>query len=259
MRHDKLKNWLLFSLLFSAQILAANSIFPDIALQEQSGKWILTASVNNQSSRSITITYHFEVKYGTGTNTSNNHQQDQLVIQANADKQLSTVSVSAFSDGYCIAILKIYDANQKFLVADTLIKGTVPNIDTKKISTIIKQAGATEEDAKDSGIEFEGFILDDTRTKTGRDFYDLFYARWIAPKGANYNLVIKELPPRGRLARISVELEGEVIYSRFMQPKIDVVEANVNLALRIAKSRMLRMVGRSESLDDDDLEGSGIF
>lgn len=74
-------------------------------------------------------------------------------------------------------------------------------------------------------MEIDGLVVDETITKVGRDFYDLFFARWQRPRDAyNYTIVVQEqpLPNLGTLVKVLVN--DEVAYQSRLQPRYELIE-----------------------------------
>ena len=114
--------------------------------------------------------------------------------------------------------------------------------------------------ANDAGIEISGLIIDETRSKAGRDFYDLFYRQWIPPADQfAYTIIVKELPARGRVSRVSVHLNDELLTQRVLQPRNDIIEAQVNYTIRILNAHIRKGNALQQQLENEDTQGSGIF
>lgn len=74
-------------------------------------------------------------------------------------------------------------------------------------------------------LEVDGLIVDETITKIGRDFYDVFHRQWEAPPSVkNFTILIKERPTRGNGALIQVAVNDEVLFEQQLQPRYDVIE-----------------------------------
>ncbi|OKL38850.1 hypothetical protein A3841_04805 [Pontibacter flavimaris] len=74
-------------------------------------------------------------------------------------------------------------------------------------------------------LEVDGLIVDETITKIGRDFYEVFHRQWEAPPAAkNFTILIKERPTRGSGALIQVALNDEMLFEQQLQPRYDVIE-----------------------------------
>jgi len=74
-------------------------------------------------------------------------------------------------------------------------------------------------------LEVDGLVVDETITKIGRDFYDVFHRQWEAPPSAkNYTILIKERPTRGNGALIQVTLNDELLFEQQLMPRYDTIE-----------------------------------
>ena len=75
-------------------------------------------------------------------------------------------------------------------------------------------------------LEVDGLVTDRTLTKSGQDFFQVFYQAWQPPLGArSYALLVEEVPFRGRQTLIQVSLnDEEPFYQQVLQPRYDVVE-----------------------------------
>lgn len=74
-------------------------------------------------------------------------------------------------------------------------------------------------------LEIDGLIVDETITKMGRDFYDVFHRQWEAPPMAsNFTIQIKEFPARGMGALIQVTVNDQTILEQQLQPRYDIIE-----------------------------------
>lgn len=80
--------------------------------------------------------------------------------------------------------------------------------------------------------EIDGLVVDETQTKIGRDFYDVFYARWNPPEGAvNYTVRVQEQPLPNLGTRISVRVNDEVAFQGMLQPRYDFIESAAQQAI----------------------------
>ena len=108
-------------------------------------------------------------------------------------------------------------------------------------------------------LEIDGLIIDETRSKIARDFYDLFYKKWIAPQGAkNFSIYIREEPSRGRGAQISLTLNDQKIFKNFVPPRYDALENVVNFAIRVTRAKLKDRSNIDSQLKEEDQMGSGI-
>lgn len=142
--------------------------------------------------------------------------------------------------------------NQK----DSINTKPLPGSLKKIFEQIIKQS----EISKDDEIEIDGLLVDDTKTKVGKDFYDLFYSSWEAPSGAkNYTITICEKPFRLSSTLIEVSINDTPVYQSVLQPRQEIVQ---ELALNAVVTTQGYLVNYEEimrQLNGADLTGSGIF
>ena len=73
-------------------------------------------------------------------------------------------------------------------------------------------APAGEED------EMMGFIVDDTISHIGHDFYYSFSERLRATSPMDFNLVVRERPSARWGALVTVEYQQRLVYRRFLPP-----------------------------------------
>lgn len=102
-------------------------------------------------------------------------------------------------------------------------------VDNKKKS----QQASISQEAQDPKLNLKGFILDETRTRMGRNFYTAFYQKWEYPKGVeNFTITITEQPTIGRGSLISIKVDYEPIYQARLQPGQEYIEAISEQAIR---------------------------
>lgn len=94
--------------------------------------------------------------------------------------------------------------------------------------------GAAEEGAV--YIEIDGLVMDETQSKIGRDFYDAFYTRWEAPKGAvNFTVTVREQPVPNRGTRVTVQVNDEMVFRANLRPRQDQIETAARQAVYYAR------------------------
>lgn len=82
-------------------------------------------------------------------------------------------------------------------------------------------------------MEIDGMVLDETRSRIGSDFYDVFYSIWQAPEGAShYTIRILEQPAPSLGTIISVEVNSMVTFRMRLQPRHDMIREAGEFAVR---------------------------
>lgn len=142
--------------------------------------------------------------------------------------------------------------NQK----DSLKTKPVPQSLKNLFDQVIKQA----DQSNDVEIEIDGLLVDDTKTKMGKDFYDLFYGNWEAPSGAkNFTITVSEKPFRLTSTLIVVLINENPVYQAILQPRQDIVESMSYEAISTTQSYLANYEEIMKQLNGDDMAGSGIY
>lgn len=139
---------------------------------------------------------------------------------------------------------------------DSLNIKPVPTSLVKLVEQTIKQ----HVKSNDVDIEIDGLLVDDTKTKSGKDFYDLFYGGWEAPQGAkNYSITISEKPFRLTSTLIIVSINENVVYQSILQPRQDIIESQTGEAIFITQDYLANYEEIMKQINGEDLTGSGIY
>lgn len=130
----------------------------------------------------------------------------------------------------------------------------------QSLKNLLEQVVKKPEKSNDVEIEIDGLLVDDTKTKMGKDFYDLFYGSWQAPPGAkNYTITVSEKPFRLTSTQIVVSINDNSVYQAILQPRQDIVEALAMDAIANTQSYLANYEEIMKQLNGDDMTGSGIF
>ena len=109
-------------------------------------------------------------------------------------------------------------------------------------------------------IDIPSLIIDETMTKIGKDFFDLFFTNWQEPFGINeYQITISEkaLPRLGTL--ISVNVNDLQAYRRFLKPRYEEIETAAREAVRMVQQVLINYDKIQKDLAGEDLKGTGIY
>ncbi|WEK71003.1 MAG: CsgE family curli-type amyloid fiber assembly protein [Candidatus Chryseobacterium colombiense] len=165
------------------------------------------------------------IKKGNGGNLSNNRQSGKFSINPNEVKKLSELSVNLDKKDALKIFLYIRDEeSQKLIAKDSL------EINQEAFS---KKTSKIEEDVFS---ELKGLTIDETKTKVGKDFYDLFYMQYSQlPEKNNSTITISEIPTRGVNGQINIAIEDKVIYSFMTNPSEDYLKEQLFNSFRLIK------------------------
>lgn len=143
--------------------------------------------------------------------------------------------------------------------ADTLREVKEAPESLKMLFESIKQE-ETNKVKKDADIEIDGLLFDDTKTKSGREFYDFFYRDWEAPAEArNYSIIISERPFRLNITLIEVMINETVVFQSFLQPRTEVVESLAEQSIASTQMYLQTYEEIVRELDGEDRSGTGIY
>jgi curli production assembly/transport component CsgE len=113
---------------------------------------------------------------------------------------------------------------------------------------------------KDVELEIDGLLIDETKTKSGRDFFEFFYRNWEAPEEAtNYSIMIEEKPFRLNTTMIEIYINETMIFQSFLQPRADLVEELANQSIATTYMYLARYEEIVRELAGEERSGSGIF
>ncbi|MEI6565667.1 MAG: CsgE family curli-type amyloid fiber assembly protein [Verrucomicrobiota bacterium] len=141
---------------------------------------------------------------------------------------------------------------------DSIKSKPAPESLKKLFEQVVKQPKPAK--AVNYEIEIDGLLVDDTKTKAGKDFYDLFYGSWAVPAGAkNFTITVTEKPFRLTSTLIGVLINDNPVYQAILQPRQDIVEGLSVDAILTTQSYLANYEEIMKQLNGEDMTGSGIF
>lgn len=92
-----------------------------------------------------------------------------------------------------------------------------------------------KQNPQSNGLEFGGLVIDETRSKLGKDFFNIFYRYWEAPtKAPNFMLAISEKPLPSIGTIVTVKLDNQAVYQSRLQPRYEKIEEQAKQAVAIS-------------------------
>ncbi|WP_103071887.1 CsgE family curli-type amyloid fiber assembly protein [Aquimarina sediminis] len=156
----------------------------------------------------------------TNNNVSRSNQEGRFTLEANESKLLSKVALNV-EEGYKIVILLLIYEEDKIIGKDRLAF----NED--------KDDKVQEEDSSDDGIVLKGIVVEETKTKPGKDFYDYFYTSYSLNQINGSKIVgVFEKLSFGRSTIIQVKIEDNVIHEFIGKPDLEYLEQMSKIAIR---------------------------
>jgi curli production assembly/transport component CsgE len=143
----------------------------------------------------------------------------------------------------------VQDTTKQFMEAPESLKKLIEEITIQK-----------EEVSSDADIEIDGLLFDETKTKSGRDFYELFYSAWKAPADAkNYSIHILEKPYRLMTTLVEIKINETTVFQSFLQPRGDIIEQLAQQAVAQTQLYLANYEELMRQLKGEDQSGTGIF
>ena len=177
------------------------------------------AIAQNKTDVYTNISYLFKIiSKDQNANSATNEQEGRATINALEIKELSKVNMNATTDKQLIVLLLLYDEDSKMIGRDrVVIKDGKKVIEKEQVLVLNKPSN--------DGIEITGIVVENTKTKAGKDFYDFFYNKYLfSTKKLNKVIEISELLFNGRRSRIDIKIEEKLLTSFFVQPNEEFLE-----------------------------------
>jgi hypothetical protein len=168
----------------------------------------ITGTAENLSDIVQSLSYKLTVikKNNTNDNQSNNSQEGFFSLNPSENKNLSTTEINLGKLDEVIVMLLFYDENKQLIGKDRIVL----NDEKKKEDVAVIPA---------DGFEIIGIISDETKTKVGKDFYDLFYYLYNDYKiNSKKIVVLTEEFSFGRNTKIIITIDNDVIYEFLARP-----------------------------------------
>jgi curli production assembly/transport component CsgE len=119
------------------------------------------------------------------------------------------------------------------------------------VSWIAASGQAQEGYATDEGLEIPGLILDETKTKQGRDFFEIFNLGWEEIEGLNYVISIVEFPDSRRGSFIIVNVDDNRVFMERLNPQPTMVEESAQRAVQRVGIYLLQKMVAQQNLEKE--------
>jgi curli production assembly/transport component CsgE len=110
---------------------------------------------------------------------------------------------------------------------------------------------AQEGYAADEGLEIPGLILDGTKTRQGRDFFEIFNLGWEDIEGLNYVISIDEFPDSRRGSFIVVKVDDNRVFLERLNPLPTMVEESAQRAVQSVGVHLLQKMIAQQNLEKE--------
>jgi len=193
----------------------------------------ITGSAFNKTE--ITQSIHYTLSVIRTTNDSNRSKNDQngrLVLQPLEKANLSKTSINSSDKDQIIILLLVYDLDDNIIGKDRIVmNGNVSK--NSQIKDLKEDSNIDVKASTEDGVVLKGIVVEDTKTKPGRDFYSMFYTTYMANNINGKKIVsIKELLAIGSNTKIEVRVGETMVYEFFVRPSQEYLKAMTDVAIR---------------------------
>lgn len=250
---------MIFSIIiFTAGIVTGQNLEEEAALQGQityeveGADIILRAQAQNTTIDTVIISFDFFLSGAdTNNNAVSNNQNGQAKLGAEETKELAANRMVLAELKEFEAVLLVY-FQDILMDADTLVYSAGRQQQEPEAEFEEDVSQEVDYEGQESGFEFGGLLIDNTRTRAGRDLYDLFYSQWEAPSGTgDFYIKLEEFPGRGRITRLVVWLDDEKVAEANLQPNYEYLEGLAGYVNSRLRSILIQRAEAGENLNEE--------
>ena len=115
---------------------------------------------------------------------------------------------------------------------------------------LLLRADSAGQASRRTGLESQGLVMDQTISKLGRDFYDLFYGSFEAPGGLeDFTIVLVERQARANNAVVALIVNDTELFEMPLTPRADQMEESAMVAVGAAVDFLLQAQSISRQLE----------
>lgn len=207
--------WLCFCVFFSIQKMYSQAVYKEvkakIEVEKVENMLSVKGTVENLKSEYKSISYKLTVfkKNKSNSNSSKNSQDGRIILDPQQKVVLSKTQINESKDDQIILLLIIYDENNAIIGKDRIEMG-------------VDDESNVGEAKPNDGLEMMGIVSNDTKTKLGNEFYELFYKEYSKLKIKSNKIVsVQEEMTFGRTTKIMVLVDGDLINEFVSRPDED--------------------------------------
>lgn len=210
-------------LCFSVQAQSFDEIKARIEHSIQENQIQITGIAVNQSFTHHELNYLLIVikKGGVTNNLSNNKQGGRFAIGPSETKGLSQININLDQGDAIKAYLYIRDEQDRNLVSKDSLEINQSQFNPVQQETRIRRSS-----------ELSGLAIDETKSKVGKDFYDIFYMEFNRLPDNTSAVTIEEQPARGSSGQVNIKIDDRIIYGFMTNPSDEFLREQVGIALR---------------------------
>lgn len=142
-----------------------------------------------------------------------------------------------------------------------MVSGQISDSTAVMEENIIAEERSPDGSQNNPELEIGQLIIDNTFSKAGNDFQQLFNTRWNWPveKAEQFIITISEKPSFVNSTIVEISINELKVFESFLQPRYDILEETTAQAIDITLQYILNYEDVVKELSGEDLSGSGIY
>lgn len=152
-------------------------------------------------------------------------KEGRFVLQPLERKSLDVAILNANETKRIIVLLLVYNLDNTIVGKDRIIFNEYENnVQADQINELNTKAdlantSADVDNSRKDGLSLRGIVVEDTKTKPGRDFYRMFYSAYNENKiNSEKIFVVKEVMALGTNTKIEIKADDIIIFEFFTKP-----------------------------------------
>ena len=128
--------------------------------------------------------------------------------------------------------------------------GALPPRQLEEALRLLLRADSAGRLPRRTGTESQGLVMDQTISKLGRDFYDLFYGAFEAPPGVgDFTIVLVERQARANNAVVALLVNDTELFELPLPPRAEMMEETAQAAVAAAFDFLVQAQNISRQLE----------
>jgi hypothetical protein len=235
--------FILLSTLLQAQIFN-KEVEAKIMVSPQDEMYTITGSALNKTDLNKSLSYRMSVvKNNQNLEASSKTDQAGLfVLEPNERKNLTSSTVNAEEDQRIIVFLLVY---QDSLVVgkDRIVINGLEGEDSLKPMVIREGDGdklVSEAEEEVDVVLLRGVVIEDTKTKPGRDFYKFFYNAYTANNINGEEIVkVQEVLAMGSNTQLKIFVGQDIVAQFFLNPRASFLKEKAEQSVYLVNKHLI--------------------
>lgn len=207
----------------------------------------ITGSAHNTTEISKSLRYVLSV-IKSGKNKNNNKQEGRFVLEPGVKKNLSNTSINVNENDRTIILLLVYE-NEKIIGKDRKVLNGIEGEDDEVRNLQKPSENKDVKNANEEGFVLRGVVIEDTKTKAGNDFYDMFYSSYLTNNINGEEIVkIEERLAIGNTTQINVLVGNEVVVKFFVNPRTQYLKSMADNSIYRVNSYFQRLKDNKDQI-----------